>query len=684
MSTEQSYDPQLIEQTKQQIRGLVNEIAQLTKSDMAPEQFYGEFLTRVVTALAAVGGAVWATSEEGRLALQFQVNLAEARLGDREEDQKRHGRLLYRVMRSGEGALMPPHSGMGDESEEGNPSDYLLILGPLKTDLETVGVVEVIQRPEAGPSTQKGYLRFLLQMCDLAADYLKTRQLRSFSNRQALWTQLEDFTHMIHASLEPRETAYTVANESRRLIGCDRVSVAIRKGNKCYIEAISGQDLFDKRSNTVRLLSHLATEVVAAGDPIWYTGDTSDLAPQVEDAMQEYIDEAHSKMVAVLPLRRPTPEHEKESDDKPDEELPFGALIVEQIEDSELAETTVNRVNVVMRHTSTALGNAMEYRNLFLMPVWRAIGKSRWLVRARTLPKTISISCAVLASILALIFVPADFELQAKGTLEPVNRRDVFAQIEGKVEELSADGAKVDHGFRARKGQVLGRLHNTELDMQITEVTGQRLTTRQEIASIQRQLLEERERNRMTPEQHIQLAGKLLELKKSLESLDAKWELCQKKKEDLKIVSPADGTVITWDLYNRLIERPVKRGDVLMRIGEVDGNWQGELHMSEDRMGFITKSQHELGPDLRVTYILASEPGTKRVGQVKEIQESAEVRGEEGSTVLIKVKVDKDELPPLRPGTNITAKVYCGRRAIGYVWFHDLVAFIQSRVLFRL
>ncbi len=36
MSTEQSVDPELVEQTKQQIRNLVREIAQIAKSDVAP------------------------------------------------------------------------------------------------------------------------------------------------------------------------------------------------------------------------------------------------------------------------------------------------------------------------------------------------------------------------------------------------------------------------------------------------------------------------------------------------------------------------------------------------------------------------------------------------------------------------------------------------------------------------
>ena len=233
-------------------------------------------------------------------------------------------------------------------------------------------------------------------MCELAADFLKSHQLRHFSDRQALWTRLEDFTRMIHATLEPLQTAYTIANEGRRLIECDRVSVAIRKGNNCVIEAVSGQDVFDKRSNTVRLLGRLATAVVATGDPVWYTGDTRDMAPQVEDAMQEYVDEAHSKTVAVLPLERPQLEEEDDPRQREDAE-PAHRRADRRADRRQprCRRRMAQRVDVVCRHSSTALANALEHQNLFLMPVWRTLGKSRWIIKARTLPKTVAIAVAV-------------------------------------------------------------------------------------------------------------------------------------------------------------------------------------------------------------------------------------------------------------------------------------------------
>jgi multidrug efflux pump subunit AcrA (membrane-fusion protein) len=634
-------------------------------------------------------------------------------------------------------------------------------------------------------------------MCELAGDFLKSHQLRHFSHRQTLWTQLEDFARTVHASLDPREAAYTIANEGRRLIECDRLSVAIRKGKKCVVEAISGQDLFDKRSNIVRMLNHLATAVVATGEAVWYTGDTRDMAPQVEEAVQEYVDEAHSKLVAVLPLARSAPLDEEDDPTKRDEaDGPIGALIIEQIEDSRVSGALVQRGEVVSRHSSTALANALEHQNLFLMPVWRALGKTRWVVQSRTLPKTLSIVGAVLLVLLVLIVWPARFTLESKGSLEPVVRQDVFAGIDGVVKELDCS-----HNDIVPKGKTLVQLRNTDLEVALTDVEGQRMANEEQLINKQRWLSEEKKLN---DEQKYQLAGDLAELLQKKQTLDAQWQLYKAKEKELDIKSPLNGLVVTWDLQNRLpIGRPVQRGQVLLRVADPEGPWQLELRMPEQRMGHIVKYQKKMfdaareklrelieqdvraklgdaasnedvqqqvdaelakildvqlhdrllaeyrqrmdqslqallgniadetirtklqavlqeksydaareklkavlpeietadaalyaelqkvpmdePPDdrLEVSYILATEPGKTRYGKVTEIHRSAEIRGDEGNTVLIKVAIDKSDVPDPRPGATVTAQVYCGRRSLGYVLLHDVVAFIQSRILFR-
>ncbi len=678
MSTEQPLDPKLIEETKNQIRSLVGEIAKLSKRDISPEEFYADFLPRVVSALAAVGGAVWAKNEDGRLALQYQVNLQQTNLLEDKEAQPPHGRLLHKVFTGGEGMLAPPHSGSGEEGEAANPTDYLLVLGPLKTDLEVVGVLEIFQRSEAGPNTQKGYLRFLTQMCELAGDFLKSHQLRHFSDRQVLWSQLEDFTHTAHTSLDPREAAYTIANEGRKLIECDRVSVAIYRGKKCTIEAISGQDLFDKRSNTVRLLGKLATAVVKTGEPVWYTGDTRDMAPQVEDAVEEYVDESHSKTVAVLPLIRPEMSAEDETDKRDAPEEPVGALIIEQIEDSRVPRSLVQRVDVVCRHSSTAMANALEHQRLFLMPVWRAIGKAQWVLKARTLPKTLAISGIVLLLILWLALWPADFKLHSKGTVEPQDRQSVWAGHEGKVVDIP-----VWHGKLVTEGEVLAVIEDNKLDIALAELDG-------EIQSLVKDKTSKLGRlsSASSRDERAQLDGEIAIIEARLQGAYRKRDLYDIEVDRLNVLSDRNGVITTWKLNERLLGREVMRGQELMEVADTLGPWEVQLHMAEDRMGHVNrafKDAVENGEKLRVSFQLANTPGKTFWGTVKKIDLSAEVRGEEGNTVMITVEPDHqaDLVDFRRPGAGVSAHVHCGRASIGYCWFHDAIAFVRSRVLFR-
>ena len=680
MSTEQSVDPELVEETKQQIRNLVREIAQLSKSELTPIQYYDAFLNRVVSALAAVGGAVWTLSEAGGIELAYQINLLETHLADSTENQTQHGRLLRKVVNSGQGLLAAPHSGAVDEEEGGNPTNFLLVLHPLKTDQETKGVVEVFQRPGAPANVQKGYLRFLLQMCELAGDYLKTRQLRHFNSRQVLWSQLENFTRVAHRSLDPRLTSYTIANEGRRLIDCDRVSVAVRKGKKCVIEAVSGQDTFDKRSNTVSMLAKLATAVTATGEPVWYTGDTSYMAPQVEEAVQAYVDESHSKTVAVIPLRRP-----QESPDEKELSPVIGALVVEQIEDSRPKEGLAQRIDVVSEHSATALANALEHNDLFLMPVWRALGKAQWVIKGRTLPKTLAILGAIVAVILVLTFWPADFQLQGKGTLQPVVRREIFAPIDGTVVEV-----KVAHGQMVEKGQLLAVLRNTEVQVSYAETQGKLAATLASIGAKRQQQADAKKE-----EEKSRLDGDIAELVQTKIGLMAQKVLLEEKLKLLRIVAPIKGQIINpFHVQETLLSRPVHVGQVLMNVaavGDESDQWELEVEMPEDRMGHVAKARLERKlenpqDDLKVTYILQSKPGQKLSGRVSEISGIADAKGDEGVMVLVRVAIDKDDIAATdrQTGKSVTAKIDCGRASLGYVIFHDVIAFVQSKILFRL
>lgn len=682
-------DAEQVERAKREIQGLIQEISELSRTDTSPADFYDAMLNKVVAALAAPGGAVWTVSENGGLQLAYQINLRMTGLADNEVGQQQHGRLLHQVLRGAEGTLVAPHSGAGnatdiDADAAANPTDFLLVLAPVHNDQGPQGVVEVFQRAGARVTTQRGYLRFLQQVCEFAGDFLKGRRLRHLSEKQSLWEQLESFTRTAHEKLDVRHTAYTIANEGRRLIGCDRVSVAIRRGGKCPIEAVSGQDVFDKRSNITVMLGKLANAVVKTGEDVWYAGDTTELAPQVESALDVYVDESHTKAIAILPLIEAQDAEARFTEgEEVDPARVIGALIVEQMVDSSTPDGFLQRVDVVRTHSATALANALEHEGLFLMPVWRTLGKSTKLFRGRTLPKTVAAIVGIVAAAAFLTFFPANFKLKGDGNLKPSLRQHVWAAIDGEVQKLN-----VSHNALVEKGDVLVVQESPDLEKEIEALNGQLQEAQAELNTTRAELsrnFELAEADKSQKQAHMaQLSVRVTSLHKQLEFADL-------KREKLMVRSPINGRVVTWNLEDRLRNRPVHQGEELMEIADPTSPWELEVTMPESRMGHIAKAKTEAdaaGKKLPVSFILALNPGAEIDGEVEEIHRSAEVRGQDGNTVLLRVSFDQNKLREVieepKIGATATAKVYCGKRSIGYVWFHDLVDFIRSKILFRL
>ena len=677
MSTEQPVDPQAVEETKRQIRGLVNEITQLTRQDLEPSVFYGEFLQRVISALAAIGGAVWLVREGKGLELVYQINMRQAMpdIADNDEEQMRHARLLHRVVNQNEQLLVPPYSGAEGDEEAGNPTAFLLVLSPVHEGNRVVGIIEVFQRPTSGPASQRGYLRFLGEMSVLVGDYLRGHKLQQLTDWQSLFTEVDRFSQSVHESLDPRSAAYTIANEGRRLIGADRVSVAVRRGKRCKVEAVSGQDTMDARSNAVVLLGKLATAVMRSGEPLWFTGgSTQDLPPQIEDVLHEYVDETNTKSVAVVPLRRPKPDLApgEEEDMRVQEGDVIGTIIIEQIEDNRPQEAFQTGVDLVSQHSSSALANAMEHHNLFLMPVWKALGKAGWVLRARTLPKTLAVFAVIVAAILAMILVPNKFEMKCDGVLKPEYERDVFFEVDGQVVEVL-----VDHGDQIEQGQVLMRMQNVELNQEMERITGDIQASNKALRAVDHARGKIRDRAKAP-----QLSAESSQLRAKLDSLTEQLRLLGKKKKQLIVTSPITGVVTSWDVKDSLLYRPVTRGQVGVTVADPTESWELELFIEEDRAGHMTRYMQQNSDSLEVTYVLQTDPGRQLKGELIQIQGSAQMHEEHGHCVRIVVDIDEKDLVDPRPDTGVTAKVYCGTTSFGYDKFHELIEFLQLNLFF--
>jgi len=677
-------DPTLLQDTRNEIRQLVGEVAQLAASDASPSEFYEGFLSRVLAALAAVGGAVWLKSEEG-LRLAFHANLPSTGF-PADQDLPAHRGLLARVAETKQALVVPPHAGTAGASlqSQDNPTQHLLVLAPLQLDGETQAIVEVFQRPGGGPTTQRGYLRFLVQMADLAGDFLKTQHLKQLRDRQALWQQVEQFVLAVHRSLDLMPTAYAIANEGRRIIGCERVSLILWKAGRCEVLAVSGLDSLDRRAAQVKRLAELTRCVLKAREPFWHTHASGDVPPQIEAALHSYLDQSHARLLGVIPLTIAPA-----NTDQPirASELPLlGALVVEQLSDDRPTSDLATRVELVAQHSASALAAVKAHQSVFLLPVWKAIGNLGVVASLRALPKTLAVVIAFAAVVAALVLVPADFEVAARGKLQPAERREVFAQISGVVDSLN-----VHHGDFVQMNQPLMQLTSHELEEELTALLGEQSTVSEQQAATQRALLDNRHSTgaRLSSADENRLNAELLELNQRLRNLERELTLFREKQKQLQVLSPTAGHVVSWKVEQLLLHRPVERGQALLSIADPSGPWELELYVPERRLKHLAAAR-QLQPGqqarepLEVTFTLASHPGQTFRGRVVEVEHTAQVRGEDGNTILVRVQIDKSQLPELHDQVTVTGKLYCGERPLGFVWFVDLLETVQTKVLFWL
>ncbi|GIX00590.1 MAG: hemolysin D [Pirellulaceae bacterium] len=681
MSTTPS--PETVEQTKQQIRALINEIAELSRSDTPAEEYYPAVLKRIVDALAAVGGAVWLLDDAGALRLSYQINVSQNLLDAENEDAVRHGRLLTRLFSRGQPELVPPNSMLGEDQQEGNPTQYLLVVAPLFSGKQPAGVIEVFQRPNSAPNIQRGYQRFLEQMAGLIGEWLKGRTLQKVADRQQMWQRADHFARLVHDNLDLHDTAYTIANEGRQLIGCDRVSVAIKKGRHCKVRAISGQDSIENRSNIVTALNTLATRVCAAGEALWYDGSTLDLPPQLEEAIEDYVDLSHGRTITVLPIRRPervvegdVKAKEKVQREDPTQREIIGALIVEQIESQVPQEELRSRCDLVYEHAARALSNALSHNELFLMPLWRFLGRAMWLFRGSALPKTLAILTLITAALIAMFVVKIDLDLEANGVLQPRTQRQVFAHVDGEVAEVY-----VDHGDVVRAGDPLVKLRNRELEIEIAGLQGQLEEAEKQIAT----LTELIRRSVRDPLEQSRLIGQQEEYLTRRDTLEAQLALLQEKEAQLVRTSPIDGIVMDWELKKRLRARPVVTGQVLANIADPSGEWELEVLMPEKRMRYLDEALEQTGGQpLPVEYILSTNPAVTHHGHLaaEAVAARAELDPEEGAVVRLRVDLDSLEGVSRRPGAEVIADVKCGKRSAAFVWFHEVVEWVRANLLF--
>lgn len=666
----------------------IDELTRLAREPLPPATFHAELLRRVVEALAArratvweATGVVWAPLRSFHGAESIPAIGGEAAVVER-------ARIMASAASRGEPVAIGPGTSIGDDDRVVNPTPGTLLVCTWSIDGAAAGALEVDERTAASPDARQGALRLLATFAAIAADYGRNQQRLTWKAQAAAGDELETVLAAIHNDTDLKAASYALANEGRRWVGCDRLSVLTYDGSRCRTTAVSGVDTIDRRAEAVRLLERLATEAAGHGCDVEARARAESLLPQVERALAEYIEHAESRELAILLLRESRGGSTAEDADASkeaaldDDRRVVGALVFEQFTGEALGDVARERMLILQRHGSAAITHAAELERIPLGRLWRRLGKSRHAGRRRLRLAAwlgaIAVACAV------PFFIPAPLTIEARGTLEPRERRDLFAPTSAIVSEVL-----VDHGDTVKQHAPLVKLRKPELEVESARLLGELQTTERKLAALRANrttavAADPAERRRR---QELDAEEKQLEVR--LAALQKEHELVVGLERELVVVAPSDGSVTTWDTMRRLTGKPVERGHPLVSLAELEKPWILELRVPDRRLAEVVQAQAAFGEELEVEFIVAADPQSKFTGRLVRLADTARTDARYGTTISATIQLGdgrvrddliRDELR--RPGASVIAKIHCGRSSYGANWTADLLHYLRTRWLF--
>ena len=645
------------------------------------DQFYAELLRRCVTALSATEGMVWSADETGRIRRRSTCGADLSELSD--DERRDHEELLAESIAQSKAEWHARRHGV-------------LLVSPIRPEGSAAAsaLVELHLRPGASPGAYDAAAQFLQAASDIAADRQLRVELRRLRADKSEQDRLAALGRRVQGSLNLKQTSARIANETRDVVDCDRVSLLVLKQRRPRLMAVSGVDRVDRRSLAARGLEDLAKLVCQLGEPVYFTeqegraeqevrAEQDDRAEQVAGdtasdmaaaALDRYADLSHARQLIAAPLFEPRQASTAEDPTSDATPAVIGVLVAEQF-DATSGDLAKQRLAEAAELCGPALASAVEVDSLPLIGLSRA---TRGLLLPRNIRRAVLAATVLAATIGGLAFTPTSFYVESPGELQPVVQRHIFAPRDSLIDKVH-----VVHGDKVQAGALLLSLRDPELNASIQRVEGELATTRRQLEAV-RATRTNRDARDSSPADSYRLSAEEQQLNLRIKTLTAQQLLLASERKSLEITSPLAGTVVSWQLEQKIAGRPVERGQSLLSVADTEADWQVELQTPDDRIGYVLAAMEEANAGtqerLRVEYRLASEERGFATGTISQIAQRAEPGSDAAGQqrhVAVVVTPDNPRQPAvdslgLRPGLSVRARIDCGRKSLGYVWLHDV------------
>lgn len=764
-----SLDSPALQQTKSEIRSLAAEIAQLASAALDPGEFYRGFLPRLCAAMGAKAAAVWRMGgNDSGLQLvaghslpnalldttyhslresaphapnaiesaTFEFRPMEQATSQATPPSPSHERILRCVIAEGQPILVPPGSVKVEADRPHNPLSDALIIIPVRIQEEVEFLLEVIQRPSGGPAAQRGYLRFVAQMADLMADYLRRQQLRELTLDRNRLNRIEGWLTAIAGASGGAECQALGADALRDLFAADRV-VVISNSRRCKVTALSGARSFDPRSEIVLAAEALLRRLLSSGKlfqsvqadrpsewlpqrllasnrrtgaagksvassanerlaessianeletPTGQTTATGERALQEQAAVDAFCHGLACRQAVVLPLdgygvQWAILAYAEESGEP---------LLDITASDGDQSLRLARSIGGLMVDHSATTGVVGWLATVLLGQRWagRLVGtnatggldpRAQKAQERRRLAMLWLMRLALVGLLVVIACFPVSQQVAATAILQPRNKQMYYAPAAAIVTQVMAD-----EGEAVRAGTPLLRLTSHELATQVESL-------QIELAKTQGDVEEKTSRlnrgDNLSPLQRDQLEFNLRELDTTLRSLQLQLSDAQQREQELSISARADGIIATWDLKNRLLNHPVQAGQLLASTFDPDDQWRLLLSIPDHRAGLVSDALDSSAQGaVKVHFSLASHPDRVLEAFAVGMAPQVTVHGSDPNSSAARVvktealMQDAAALPLKKDGAIARASIDCGRVPLCWLVFRDAAWAISSRI----
>ena len=641
--------PQLT-QTKQEIRSIVAEIAEFSASQMPRAEFLNAVLPRIASAMGATAVALWHCTVDSQVELVGEHHLPECLLTTREssdrEELLNHSKILICIATEGSAVLVPPKSVRVAAERPINPLDESLLVVPIKIDDRFEMLLEVIQPASGGPAAQRGYLRFVAQMADLMADFLRRARLHHYAGRAAYVQLLQDSLLAISSARDLATKYQRAATSLAQLLDADLVMLIKRRRMMGWstgwrVQAISHVATFDARSEIAmtaeRLMASRAKQ--AASSPGQFTLLATDQLTS-EEATDH--DDVFSSAWCAEHLRNL-----------------IGCAHLAQMALSDSGECQMLVALDSSCDLKVASERTVELASAFrtLLPedefatnsrAAKAANQSGWTSRL----ERFIVRASTILLVLAVAFFPTPDNISSIAVLESVDKELYYAPSSATVEQVF-----VDTHEPVKRGSPLVQLFDSQLQSQLDELQGQRNSTQLQLE----ESLRDMKRGGQAPNDAIQLSFRVDQLRNNLKSIDDRLDIVEAQNKRLRVVARRDATVTSWDARNQLSGRPVSAGQLLLTTYQPNAPWQLRLSIPERQLGRLREAMAGSRDGLAVQFSLSSHPSEVQHGRLITISDQL-IKDDDGSAKAMGiVAIDGNKLPSKSDGAVARATVACGR-----------------------